>query len=140
MAHARVARRKAVWPPLPAQCGRQSRLTPPDDPHANGESAPQRRVKVFDFFSGCGGASRGFQDAGMDVVFALDWDADAGRTFKRNFPKATFESRDIRNVGEEAACLQTVPMDFRFSGSLSSRARQIGNAVRVMRPKWLGGT
>ena len=101
MAHARVARRKAVCPPLPAQCGQQTRLTPPNDPDANGESAPHRRVKVFDFFSGCGGASRGFQDAGMDVVFALDWDADAGRTFKRNFPKATFESTDIRNVDED---------------------------------------
>lgn len=88
MATARVAQR-----PRP--------VTPGDDPDADGKSAPRRRVKVFDFFSGCGGASRGFQDAGMDVVFALDWDADAGRTFKRNFPKATFESRDIREVDED---------------------------------------
>ena len=32
-------------------------------------------VKVFDFFSGCGGASCGFRAAGMDVVFTLDRDA-----------------------------------------------------------------
>ena len=31
----------------------------------------------------------------------------------------------------EAACLQTFPMDFIFEGSLSSMARQIGNAVPV---------
>ena len=31
----------------------------------------------------------------------------------------------------EAACLQTFPMDFRFFGSPTSRARQIGNAVPV---------
>ena len=61
---------------------------------------PDMRVKVFDFFSGCGGASRGFQEAGMDIVFALDWDADAGRTFQRNFPEATFEAKDIREVDE----------------------------------------
>ena len=29
----------------------------------------------------------------------------------------------------EAACLQTFPMDYLFTGSLQSRARQIGNAV-----------
>jgi DNA (cytosine-5)-methyltransferase 1 len=42
-------------------------------------------VKVFDFFSGCGGASKGFQKAGMDVAFALDNDSDAAKTFKENF-------------------------------------------------------
>ena len=77
-------------------------MNPPNDPHTNGEAAPYHRVGVFDFFSGCGGASRGFQDAGMDIVFALDWDADAERTFQRNFPSAAFESRDIREVEEDS--------------------------------------
>ena len=31
----------------------------------------------------------------------------------------------------EAACLQTFPRDFAFSGSLNSMARQIGNSVPV---------
>lgn len=44
-------------------------------------------IKVFDFFSGCGGASRGFQNAGMEIVFALDNDPDAASTFKANFPR-----------------------------------------------------
>ncbi len=55
-------------------------------------------VKVFDFFSGCGGASRGFQDAGMEVVFALDSDDDAKSTFEKNFPSAHFEHADIRQT------------------------------------------
>lgn len=67
----------------------------------NGEAEANLRVKVFDFFSGCGGASRGFQEAGMDVVFALDQDKDAKRTFKQNFPSATFEAEDIRKVKED---------------------------------------
>ena len=66
----------------------------------NGHAASPT-VKVFDFFSGCGGASRGFQDAGMDVIFGLDWDLDAARTFRQNFPAAVFEERDIRDVREE---------------------------------------
>ena len=68
----------------------------------NGNGTPSPRVKVFDFFSGCGGASRGFQDAGMDIVFGLDWDGDAERTFKLNFPATTFEAGDIRLVKERS--------------------------------------
>ena len=52
-------------------------------------------VKVFDFFVGCGGASSGFQAAGMEVSFALDHDPDARATFKTNFPNAHFELADI---------------------------------------------
>ena len=55
-------------------------------------------VKVFDFFSGCGGASCGFRDAGMDVVFALDCDLDSQRTFQINFPSVHFELADIRKM------------------------------------------
>ena len=56
------------------------------------------RVKVFDFFSGCGGASCGFRDAGMDIVFALDWDTDSQRTFRINFPSVHFARVDIRTA------------------------------------------
>ena len=38
----------------------------------------------------------------MEVVFALDWDADAERTFKRNFPSTTFMAEDIRQVDEDS--------------------------------------
>ena len=55
-------------------------------------------IKVYDFFSGCGGASRGFLDAGMDIVFALDNDPDSRRTFRKNFPSVKFESTDIRET------------------------------------------
>lgn len=58
-------------------------------------------VKVFDFFSGCGGGSRGFQNAGMEIVFALDHDPDARRTFRANLPSAHFEMADIRNTSVE---------------------------------------
>lgn len=55
-------------------------------------------IKVYDFFSGCGGASRGFQDAGMDIVFALDNDPDSQRTFRKNFPFVKFDPTDIRKT------------------------------------------
>lgn len=58
-------------------------------------------VKVFDFFSGCGGTSCGFQQAGMDIVMGLDIDADAARTYRVNFPKAQFIESDIRELSTD---------------------------------------
>jgi DNA (cytosine-5)-methyltransferase 1 len=56
------------------------------------------KIKVFDFFSGCGGTSTGFMMAGMNVVFGLDNDPDAAATFRANIKGATFVEKDIRMV------------------------------------------
>lgn len=56
------------------------------------------KVSVVDFFSGCGGTSLGFRDAGMSIVAGLDNDPDAAATFRRNFPKAHFFEQDINHV------------------------------------------
>ena len=58
----------------------------------------RRPVRVFDFFSGCGGSSVGLQASGMEIAFGLDNDPDAGRTFQANFPEADFIGADISNV------------------------------------------
>lgn len=55
-------------------------------------------IKVFDFFSGGGGSCKGFQDAGMDIVFALDNDGNARKTFESNFSRVEFCSEDIAKV------------------------------------------
>lgn len=55
-------------------------------------------MKVYDFFSGCGGTSAGLRSAGVEVAMGLDFNRDAGRTFRRNFPDAAFLERDIRDV------------------------------------------
>ena len=52
-------------------------------------------LDVYDFFSGCGGTSRGFQNAGLNPVFALDFDKDAESTFRKNFPNVIFSRSDI---------------------------------------------
>lgn len=54
------------------------------------------KIQVFDFFSGCGGTSLGFQQAGMDIRFALDIDEDSINTFRYNFPAAYTVCMDIR--------------------------------------------
>jgi len=55
-------------------------------------------IRVFDFFSGCGGTSCGLEAAGFDVVFGLDIDADASATFQQNFPAAKVIQKDIRKI------------------------------------------
>lgn len=59
-------------------------------------------VKVFDFFSGCGGASAGLRAAGLDIAFGLDNDIDAARTFQANFADAEFLCASIEDVCEES--------------------------------------
>lgn len=57
-------------------------------------------LSVFDFFSGCGGTSKGFQNAGLNPVFALDHDSDAATTFIKNFPTVFFSNSDITKFDE----------------------------------------
>ena len=56
------------------------------------------KVRVFDFFSGCGGTSCGFAQAGMDIAFGMDIDADSAQTFQKNFPKADVLRADIKTL------------------------------------------
>jgi len=55
-------------------------------------------IVAFDFFCGCGGTSRGFQKAGIDIAFALDIDPDAKITFTQNFPKTIFCDKNIKKL------------------------------------------
>jgi DNA (cytosine-5)-methyltransferase 1 len=64
---------------------------------------PVAPMVVWDFFSGCGGTSAGFRQAGMTIALGVDNDREAGATFRRNFPKAIFLEKDIREVS--APCL-----------------------------------
>jgi len=70
-------------------------------------------IKVFDFFSGCGGTSKGFLDSGMDVVFALDNDPEAANTYKSNLPGVYFLESNIVDIKEEIL----IPIIKKYQGS-----------------------
>ncbi|GEM31366.1 cytosine-specific methyltransferase [Nocardia neocaledoniensis NBRC 108232] len=57
-----------------------------------------KNVSVIDFFSGCGGTSQGFKDAGMNITAGIDFDPDSAATFRHNFEGSTFIESDIRKV------------------------------------------
>ena len=58
-------------------------------------------IHVFDFFSGCGGTCRGFQDAGMVIVGAIDNDPDSQTTFRHNFPDTFLNTCGIEDLPTE---------------------------------------
>lgn len=68
--------------------------------------------RVVDLFSGGGGFSLGFSQAGFEVVFAVDIDHQCVRTFKHNFPQATVMAEDIRDIsGDDVKHMIGVPPD-----------------------------
>lgn len=75
------------------------------------------KISVVDFFSGCGGTSLGFRNAGMSIVAGIDNDPNASATYRRNFPEARFFERDIRTITIEEV-RRTLPRSGRilFSG------------------------
>lgn len=60
---------------------------------------------IVDLFSGAGGLSEGFRQAGFSVAAAADNDPDALATYAKNFPEAEVICGDIRKPGIKAQIL-----------------------------------
>lgn len=56
------------------------------------------KYNVIDLFCGCGGFSKGFEEAGFNVRFGIDLWNDATTTFAHNFPNAVVLNKDILNI------------------------------------------
>ena len=57
-----------------------------------------RRYNLIDLFCGCGGFSKGFQQAGYNIRIGIDLWKDATVTYKYNFPDAVVLNEDISSV------------------------------------------
>ncbi len=65
--------------------------------HRGSKPDSSRGFRVIDLFSGAGGMSEGFRQAGCKVVCGTDSDPDALSTYRRNFPQAATVCGDIRS-------------------------------------------
>ena len=61
------------------------------------------KPKVISTFSGCGGSSCGYHQAGYDVLLAVEMDNHAVATYKANFPNTKIFHGDIHNLSVEKA-------------------------------------
>jgi DNA (cytosine-5)-methyltransferase 1 len=59
------------------------------------------KVKVVDLFSGAGGLTMGFRDPSFEVLFGVEHDAPAARTYSANFNHPML-NEDIRNLNADA--------------------------------------
>ncbi len=57
-----------------------------------------RHYNVIDLFCGCGGFSKGFEEAGYDIKFGIDVWNDALVTYQKNFPDAIVLNEDITKI------------------------------------------
>jgi len=55
-------------------------------------------INVVSTFAGCGGSSLGYKRAGCNVSLAIDFEENAVKTYRMNFPKTTVWKRNIREV------------------------------------------
>lgn len=55
-------------------------------------------MKIIDLFSGCGGFSLGFEQAGFETIFALEKDLWASNTYQYNHPNTKVHTLDITQV------------------------------------------
>ncbi len=56
------------------------------------------KLKVLDLFCGGGGFSRGFYEAGFEIVAGVEIDKEAALTYSYNFPKTKLYNEDIRKL------------------------------------------
>lgn len=55
-------------------------------------------MKLIDLFAGCGGLSTGFEMAGFEIPLAVEIDAWASETYKKNHPDTFVMTEDITNI------------------------------------------
>lgn len=60
-----------------------------------------KKLTVGSLFAGVGGTCIGFKDAGCDVIWANELDANAAKTYRENFPDTEMIEQDITTINPE---------------------------------------
>lgn len=60
----------------------------------------KRKYTCVDLFCGAGGLSKGFLDAGYDVILGVDFDESALKTFKENHGSRIIQIGDVIHIDD----------------------------------------
>jgi len=64
---------------------------------------PRRKPTLISTFAGCGGSSLGYRWAGYRELLAVEWDRNAVKTFRLNFPDVPVWEEDIARLSVREA-------------------------------------
>jgi DNA (cytosine-5)-methyltransferase 1 len=110
----------------------------------------QKKIKLVDLFSGCGGMSLGFQNAGFDVVAAYDNWSPAVDTYRKNFKHPIFQKdlsdasliSEIQNYGADIVIGGPPCQDFSIAGARNYKGHRanltltFAEIIANVQPQW----
>ena len=73
-------------------------------------------LKVIDLFSGAGGLSQGFRDAGCNIISAVEINKNLSQTFRNNFKKTKIFEEDISKVKSKDLLVNESKVDIIIGG------------------------
>ena len=85
-------------------------------------------MKVIDLFSGCGGLSQGFQQAGFTIVAAFEFWKPAFDTYSKNFSHPVFQT-DLSNVEVATNQMKCLDADVIIGGPPCQDFSQAGKRI-----------
>ena len=87
-------------------------------------------LKVIDLFSGAGGLSQGFRDAGCNIISAVEINKNLSQTFRNNFKKTKIFEEDISKVKSKDLLVNESKVDIIIGGPPCQGFSMSGKRIR----------
>lgn len=87
-------------------------------------------LKVIDLFSGAGGLSQGFRDAGCNIISAVEINKNLSQTFRNNFKKTKIFEEDISKVKSKDLLVNESKVDIVIGGPPCQGFSMSGKRIR----------
>ncbi|MDW5472827.1 DNA cytosine methyltransferase [Limosilactobacillus reuteri] len=92
-------------------------------------------MKVIDLFSGIGGLSEGFREAGFDVTVANEIDEEISKSYKKNNPNTIMINEDITKMDISSVFKKYRDCDIVLGGPPCQGFSQKGKRLSLKDPR-----